>query len=116
MTQATDLAYTARRAGECRLIAGVSAAAFRQPLLHPACCAPLFAFVRADYGVSYTEIGLALTIFNVGVGRPADASRLPGRSRQRAARAGRRAIARRTRPRRGLGGEFLLGTGRACSA
>ena len=25
---------------------------------------PLFAFVRADYGVSYTEIGLALTVFN----------------------------------------------------
>ncbi len=25
---------------------------------------PLFAFIRADYGVSYTEIGLALTVFN----------------------------------------------------
>ncbi len=25
---------------------------------------PLFAFVRADYGVSYTELGLALTVFN----------------------------------------------------
>ena len=25
---------------------------------------PLFAFVRADYAVSYTEIGLALTMFN----------------------------------------------------
>ena len=25
---------------------------------------PLFAFVRADYAVSYTEIGLALTVFN----------------------------------------------------
>jgi MFS family permease len=26
---------------------------------------PLFGFVRADYGVSYTELGLALTAFNV---------------------------------------------------
>ena len=63
MTQATDLAYTARRAGECRLIAGVSAAHFVSHyyiLVLP----PLFAFIRADYGVSYTEIGLALTIFN----------------------------------------------------
>ena len=25
---------------------------------------PLFAFIRADYGVSYTEIGLAITVFN----------------------------------------------------
>ena len=27
--------------------------------------APLFAFVRADYGVSYTDLGLALTAFNL---------------------------------------------------
>src|ERR1700680_4914282 len=27
--------------------------------------APLFLFVRADYGVSYTELGLAFTAFNV---------------------------------------------------
>ncbi|HWK95966.1 MAG TPA: MFS transporter [Pseudolabrys sp.] len=27
--------------------------------------APLLPFVRADYGVSYTEIGLALTVFNI---------------------------------------------------
>ena len=25
---------------------------------------PLFAFVKADYGVTYTEIGLVLTVFN----------------------------------------------------
>ena len=25
---------------------------------------PLFAFIRAEYGVSYTELGLALTVFN----------------------------------------------------
>ncbi len=63
MTQATDLAYNSRRAGEFRLIAGVSAAHFVSHyyiLVLP----PLFAFVRADYGVSYTQIGLVLTVFN----------------------------------------------------
>jgi MFS transporter, FSR family, fosmidomycin resistance protein len=63
MTQATDLAYTSRRAGEFRLIAGVSAAHFVSHyyiLVLP----PLFVFIRADYGVSYTELGLVLTVFN----------------------------------------------------
>jgi len=63
MTQATDLAFATRRAGEFRLIAGVSAAHFVSHyyiLVLP----PLFAFIRADYGVSYTEIGLAITVFN----------------------------------------------------
>ena len=63
MTQATDLAFAARRADDIRLIAGVSAAHFVSHfyiLVLP----PLFAFIRADYGVSYTEIGLALTVFN----------------------------------------------------
>ena len=63
MTQAADLAYTIRRAGEFRLIAGVSAAHFVSHY-HILVLPPLFAFIRADYGVSYTEIGLALTIFN----------------------------------------------------
>ena len=63
MTQAADLAYATRRADDVRLIAGVSAAHFVSHyyiLVLP----PLFAFIRADYGVSYTEIGLALTVFN----------------------------------------------------
>jgi MFS family permease len=63
MTQATELAFATRRAGEFRLIAGVSAAHFVSHyyiLILP----PLFAFIRADYGVSYTELGLALTVFN----------------------------------------------------
>jgi MFS family permease len=63
MTQATDLAFATRRADDVRLIAGVSAAHFVSHyyiLVLP----PLFAFVRADYGVSYTELGLVLTVFN----------------------------------------------------
>ncbi len=63
MTQTADLATAARRADDVRLIAGVSAAHFVSHyyiLVLP----PLFAFIRADYGVSYTELGLALTVFN----------------------------------------------------
>jgi MFS transporter, FSR family, fosmidomycin resistance protein len=63
MTQATDDTFASRRTEDVRLIAGVSAAHFVSHyyiLVLP----PLFAFVRADYGVSYTEIGLALTAFN----------------------------------------------------
>lgn len=63
MTEATDRTFAARRAGDARLIGGVSAAHFVSHfylLVLP----PLFAFVRADYGVSYTELGLALTMLN----------------------------------------------------
>ena len=63
MTASTDHSFAARRAGDIRLITGVSAAHFMSHyymLVLP----PLFAFVRQDYGVSYTELGLALTMFN----------------------------------------------------
>lgn len=63
MSQATEL-LGARDAGDSRVLAVVSAAHFVSHyymLLLP----PLFAFVRADYGVSYTELGLAITAFNV---------------------------------------------------
>ena len=63
MTVSTEVAFAARRTDDARLIAGVSAAHFVSHffmLVLP----PLFAFVRADYAVSYTEIGLALTVFN----------------------------------------------------
>ncbi len=63
MTQAADAGPASRKVEDVRLIAGVSAAHFVSHyyiLVLP----PLFAFVRADYGVSYTEIGLALTVFN----------------------------------------------------
>ena len=64
MTTSTDVSVTARRGGDVRLIAGVSAAHFVSHfviLVLP----PVFAFVRADYGVSYTELGLAITVFMV---------------------------------------------------
>jgi FSR family fosmidomycin resistance protein-like MFS transporter len=63
MTEATDLTFNSRRADDVRLVAAVSAAHFVSHffmLVLP----PLFAFVRADYAVSYTEIGLALTLFS----------------------------------------------------
>jgi MFS family permease len=63
MTEATNVTFAGRRSGDMRLVAGISAAHFVSHyymLVLP----PLFAFVRADYGVSYTELGLALTVFN----------------------------------------------------
>ena len=45
------------------MIAGVSAAHFVSHF-YMLVLPPLFVFVRADYGVSYTELGLALTVFN----------------------------------------------------
>ena len=59
-----DLALPSPRASDVKLIAGVSAAHFVSHyyiLILP----PLFDFVRADYNVSYTELGLALTAFNL---------------------------------------------------
>jgi MFS family permease len=63
MSQASDL-LAAERPSHVRIIGTVSAAHFVSHyyiLLLP----PLFPFVRADYGVSYLQIGLALTAFNV---------------------------------------------------
>jgi FSR family fosmidomycin resistance protein-like MFS transporter len=64
MTQAAPLAYDPRRAADIRLTASISVAHFVSHyylLVLP----PLFAFVREDYGVSYTGLGLALTVLNV---------------------------------------------------
>jgi MFS family permease len=63
MTQATDLTLLSRRAGDVRLIGGVSAAHFVSHF-YMLVLPPLFAFVQRDYAASYTEIGLALTMFN----------------------------------------------------
>src|SRR5215216_5069330 len=62
MTEATDLTFAPRRADDTRLIAGVSAAHFISHF-YMLVLPPLFAFVRSDYGVNYTEIGLAITVF-----------------------------------------------------
>ena len=63
MTEATNLTFAARRTDDARLVAGVSAAHFVSHF-YMLVLPPLFAFVRADYAVTYTEIGLALTVFN----------------------------------------------------
>ena len=64
MTQLTDATPTAARNNDARIIPLVCAAHFVSHfyiLVLP----PLFPFVREFYGVSYTEIGFALTAFNI---------------------------------------------------
>jgi MFS family permease len=64
MTQVVQIPSATRQASDGRIIGLVSAAHFVSHyyiLLLP----PLFAFVRADYDVTYTKLGLALTAFNV---------------------------------------------------
>src|SRR4051812_13470899 len=63
MTEATNLTFASRRTDDFRLVAGVSTAHFVSHF-YMLVLPPLFAFVRADYAVSYTEIGVALTMFN----------------------------------------------------
>lgn len=63
-TQAATLSADTARRNETWQIAIVSAAHFVSHyyiILLP----PLFVFVREDYGVSYTELGLALVAFNI---------------------------------------------------
>jgi MFS family permease len=63
MTQAAEV-LTVTRASETKLVAGVC---FAHLVSHyyMLMLAPLFAFIRADFGVTYTELSLALTAFNV---------------------------------------------------
>ena len=65
MTEATD-ALPARniRPAESRLIAGICAAHMMSHY-YMLMLAPLLAFIRDDFNVSYTELALALTVFNV---------------------------------------------------
>jgi MFS family permease len=62
MSQATAI-LTASRAPHVRMVGAVSAAHFVSHYYFML-LAPLLPFVRADFGVSYTEIGLAIAIFN----------------------------------------------------
>ncbi len=64
MTQAVELPLPRARASENKLVASVCVAHFVSHY-YILLLAPLFIFVREDFGVSYTELGLALTAFNV---------------------------------------------------
>ena len=63
MSQATEL-LAARRAPHMRIVGAVSAAHFVSHY-YILLLAPLLPFVRAEYGVSYTEIGFAFAAFNI---------------------------------------------------
>lgn len=63
MSQATDI-LSASRAPHVRVVGVVSAAHFVSHY-YIILLAPLLPFVRAEYGVSYTEIGFAFAAFNV---------------------------------------------------
>ena len=63
MTQATEILGT-RRDSHARVIGAVSAAHFVSHY-YIIILAPLLPFVRAEYGVSYTEIGIAIAAFNI---------------------------------------------------
>lgn len=63
MSQATEI-LGARVAPHVRVVSAVSAAHFVSHY-YILLLAPLLPFVRADFGVSYTEIGLALAVFNI---------------------------------------------------
>ena len=63
MSLATGI-FSASRAPHLRVVGVVSAAHFVSHY-YIILLAPLLPFVRADYGVSYTEIGLALAAFNI---------------------------------------------------
>src|SRR5450755_74661 len=64
MTQAIDLPLRATRAAETRFVTAVCFVHFASHY-YITLLAPLFVFVRADYDVTYTQLGLAFTAFNV---------------------------------------------------
>jgi len=64
MTTSLDVVPAHARGVETRIITSVSAAHFVSHY-YILTLPPLFDFVRGDYGVSYTKLGLAITVFNV---------------------------------------------------
>ncbi len=74
-TDSPILAAPSERATELRIIGGVSAAHFLSHffflLLPPCSCG-----CAADYGVSYTELGLAIAVFQWRVRRVPDPGRI----------------------------------------
>src|SRR5262249_32355326 len=64
MTEAVDLPLPSLRTAENKLVGGVCFAHFVSHY-YIMLLAPVFVFVREDYDVSYTELGLAFTAFNV---------------------------------------------------
>jgi MFS transporter, FSR family, fosmidomycin resistance protein len=64
MTQAIDLPIPATHATETKFVATICLVHFASHY-YITLLAPLFLFVRADYGVTYTQLGLAFTAFNV---------------------------------------------------
>jgi MFS family permease len=64
MSQAIDLPLAAARAAETKFVATICFVHFASHY-YITLLAPLFVFVRADYAVSHTELGLAYTAFNI---------------------------------------------------
>jgi FSR family fosmidomycin resistance protein-like MFS transporter len=64
MTQAIDLPLPASRAAETKFVGTICFVHFASHY-YITLLAPLFLFVREDYGVTYTQLGLAFTAFNV---------------------------------------------------
>src|SRR5712691_11516078 len=60
----TEAILIPARASETRLVGGVCLAHLISHY-YMLLLAPLFLFIKADYGVSYTELSLALIVFNV---------------------------------------------------
>ena len=87
MTQAISVRTI--RPAESRLIAGVCAAHMMSHY-YMLMLAPLLVFIRGDFGVTYTELALALTVFNVVSARAANSGRIHGRPDRRAHGADRR--------------------------
>src|SRR5690348_15780162 len=63
-TRFSDTRFSDTRFSDTRVIATVSAAHFVSHY-YTLILAPLFAFVRADYGVTYTQLGIALAAYNL---------------------------------------------------